>query len=276
MMHGLDDYTSSVLLHLHLPKTAGMALNDAILEVYRQAAWTEEENGRLICGVYYPPIGIDGYFVPDETVRRVLRRPDLRAVVGHFPFGLHEHVDRPTEYVAMLRHPVDRVVSLYHHVLKWDHERVIGEATSRGIRLEEFVNDVGYVEADNGQTRRIAGASLPFGACGRDLLEQAKHNLIEKFAVVGLTERFEEAVALMKERLEWPMLPKLTRKNDNPSRPNRDELSPQQLAAILERNQLDLELYAFAEETFERQLKKQDEAVRQVLPADARPVRVEQ
>jgi hypothetical protein len=260
MMTSLSDYQKTALLHLHIPKTAGMALNDAILDVYGHPELTEEEDGRLVGGVYYPAIGIDGDYVPDDAARRVLRRADLRAVVGHFSFGLHEHVARPSAYVAVLRHPVDRVLSLYHHILKWDHERVRDEVVSKGISLEGFIEDVGYVEVDNGQTRRIAGVSLPFGACGRDLLERAKRNL-ETFAAVGLTERLEESVAVMKTRLGWPYVPTLFRKNTNPARPDRQELSPAALAAIVQRNQLDLELYAFAEEMLQRHVASRPDAI---------------
>ena len=85
-----SDRRPPVLLHLHLPKTAGTALNDALVEIYREGEWTEEENGWLVCGVYYTHAGIEYYFVPNDDARRVFQRSDIRAIVGHFPFGLHE------------------------------------------------------------------------------------------------------------------------------------------------------------------------------------------
>jgi len=103
--------------------------------------------------------------------------------------------------------------------------------------------------------------SLPFAACGRDVLERAKRNL-ETFAAVGLTERIEQSVAVMKTRLGWPYVPTLYRKNENPARRNREALSSTELGAIVERNQLDLELYAFAEEMLQRQLASRHEAIR--------------
>jgi hypothetical protein len=50
---------------------------------YCNESWAEEEDGRLISGVYYPPIGIDGYYTPDENVRRIFDSLTPRAVVGH-------------------------------------------------------------------------------------------------------------------------------------------------------------------------------------------------
>ena len=243
-----------ILLHLHIPKTAGMALNDCIFEIYRSAEWDESEQG-FISGVYYYPAGIDTENA-NETARHILSRKDVRAVVGHFGFGLHESIERPYEYVTLLRHPVDRVISLYHHIKKWDNEVLNEEVVTRDLSVTEFVQDLDFVELDNGQTRRIAGAQPPFGKCDKDILEQAQWNLANEFAVVGLTERFAESVVLMKDRLGWSSVPKLRWKNVNRLRPSRDALSPETIAAIVDKNKLDLQLYAFAE----RQLFQQIEA----------------
>src|SRR5437899_4657380 len=94
-----------VLLHLHIPKSAGTALNECILEVCRNPEWISSEGGRLASGVYYPSVGIEDQFVPDGRARGILARDDLRAVVGHFFFGLHEFIDRASTYVTILRRP---------------------------------------------------------------------------------------------------------------------------------------------------------------------------
>lgn len=261
-MTHVDCGRDSVLLHLHIPKTAGMTLDDAILEIYRDPEWTEEEEGHLLSGVYYAPAGFDDRFIPDDNVRRILRRPDVRAVVGHFHFGLHEHVQKPAYYVTLLRHPVERIVSLYHHILTWENDPIRDEVIARRMTIEDFVRALGFVEVDNGQTRRIAGGDFPFGHCGRELLERAKQNLDEHFAVVGLTERFGESLVLMKHRLSWPFLPVPVIKNVNASRPRREEVPSSAVAAIRECNQLDLELYAFAESRFEEAMASQTEDFR--------------
>lgn len=250
-----SDGRSPVLLHLHIPKTAGTALNDALVEIYREGEWTEEEDGWLVCGVYYTRAGIEHHFVPDGKTRSVFQRNDIRAIVGHFSFGLHEYIDGPCEYVTLLRHPVERVASLYHHILAWDNETIREEVVSRGLTLDQFVRDLRFIETDNGQTRRLAGAVRPFGQCGRDLLDRAKENLAQRFVVAGLTERFVESLVLMKRRLGWPSMPIAKKRNVNHSRPRGDmTLPPAVLAAVLERNQLDLELYAFAARKFEEQV----------------------
>src|SRR5690349_19896090 len=199
--------TPPILLHLHVPKTGGKSLNNCILEIYQSPEWSESEEGRLISGVYYPPVGIDKTFVADDEARRILCRPDLRAVVGHFSFGLHEIIDRRCDYVTLLRHPVDRVVSLYHHVASWDHEPLHSMVATNGMSLKNFVTDPRSTEVDNGQTRRIAGVVSAFEECGRDALELAQRNIMEHFVVVGLTERLVDSIALMKDRLNWRSTP---------------------------------------------------------------------
>jgi len=122
------------------------------------------------------------------------------------------------------------------------------------MSLKDFVMDLCLTEVDNGQARRIAGVLSPFGECGRDVLERAQRNIVDHFVVVGLTERLVDSIALMKDRLNWRSAPIPRRKNASRSGSNSDALPQTTLEAILERNQLDLELYAFAERRFEEQL----------------------
>jgi Sulfotransferase family len=256
-----------VLLHLHIPKSAGTALNECILEVCRHPEWSSSEGGRLASGVYYAPVSIEGQFVPDEHARTILRRDDLRAVVGHFSFGLHEFIDKSSTYVTVLRRPLDRIVSLYHHVLRWDHESVHEEVITRGMSLEDFATDLPFTEIDNAQTCRIAGVQVAFGRCDRSLLDRAQNNLSERFAMVGLTERLAESVVLMKHRLAWPRLPAIKEINVNDAKPQDEAVPASVIDRILERNQLDLELYAFAERQFHEQLDAAEEACREELSA---------
>jgi hypothetical protein len=232
-----------------------MALNDCILEVCADetADWYESEEGWLICGVYFAPADIESHFVPDSDARRIFRRTDLRAVVGHFSFGLHELIERPCNYVTLLRNPIERIVSLYRHILRWDHESVHNQVVSRLMSLEEFARTLPFDEIDNGQTYRIAGVAHPFHGTDKELLASALRNL-EQFAVVGLTERYKESVLMMKHRLGWRSMPTLVRKNADDT-PLRDRDVPAStIAAILQRNQLDMALYEFASRLLQRQI----------------------
>lgn len=41
--------------------------------------------------------------------------------------------------------------------------------------------------------------SVPFGKVTREMLEQAKENLMCHFKVIGLTERFDESMMLLRK-----------------------------------------------------------------------------
>jgi hypothetical protein len=233
-----------VCLFLHLPKTAGSTLKACLWDEY--AIESANDDGWFHDGIYYFPYGFHKARRPRFTraVRAALARDDLRAVTGHFWFGLHRHVPRPSVYVTLLRDPVERVVSLYHHVLKVEDELLHDEVVARGASLAEFVAAFACREVDNDQTRRIAGVEPPFGEVDEAVLEQAKRNLRE-FAFVGVTERFDESLLALKRRLGWEnvlYLPALV----NRDRPAVAALPPGAVEAIEARNEHDRALYEYA------------------------------
>jgi hypothetical protein len=118
----------------------------------------------------------------------------------------------------------------------------------RDTTLEDFVESPFFSEVDNGQTRRISGLSADLGKCSRAMLNQAKRNLREYFAVVGTTEHFDETLLLMGREFSWKHDCYYYPRNTNPGRSLRAQLSPETFDAILARNEFDYELYQFAAE----------------------------
>jgi hypothetical protein len=234
----------AVCLFLHIPKTAGTTLKSC---VYEHFAVPGSDRDWFHDGIYYFPYGFHKPERPafDAHARTAFARDDLRAVVGHFWYGAHALVPRPSYYVTLLRDPIERVTSLYYHDVATHHETFHDAIAARGASLEEFVTDFCCREVDNDQTRRIAGVEPGYRLCTTDLLELAKRNLRDRFAFVGTTERFDESLIALKRLLRWPYvfyLPALV----NTSRPEREELSPSTVALIAERNEYDLELHDFA------------------------------
>lgn len=227
-----------VVLFLHIPKAGGQTLGEY---VYNQCRAPESRAGDdlLDAGVAYLNYGFikePGLAVPGH-VKSLLGRTDLRAVIGHFWFGLHEHVARPNLYVTLLRDPVERTVSLYYYAKL--HET---------MSLEEFVRTPPFKEVDNDQTRRIAGVNPAAGACTRATLDAARENLRRHFAVVGTTERMEETLALLNLRLGWSREVVSTARNVNAARPASAALPRETIEAVRARNEFDFELWRFASE----------------------------
>ena len=279
---GQHNQAAPVVLFLHIPKTAGTTLDKIIYHYCKISTYLRDEQNCYQEGIYFFPRGIEpdqyarifraahqcGNEIPDG-VARALARDDLTAVAGHFPFGIHRFLTRPFTYITLLRDPIDRVISLYYHERKYDHNHAIHKALqSDGVGLGEFVTKLGYTQANNGQCRMIAGEEPRFGGCERRLLDTAKANLRNHFAVVGLTERFDESVDLLTRKLRWRSsgqrgLPSFSPQLVNKDRPPKESLSPQVRDMIARHNELDLELYEYARLLFEEQLKDQDADSRQ-------------
>ncbi len=210
------DFFDCIPLYLHIPKTAGSTLCECILSQCCAPEWYKEEGNYLQAGVYYYP---KGFLDPSqaslpETITRVLYRPDLRAVVGHFCFGIHEYIRKPAAYVTVLRNPVERVVSYFHHFQHW---RSSDQPYLGDMSLEDTLLSGKYDELYNGQTRRIAGLGLDDDRHSPAVLDVAKENLRKHFAVVGVTERFDETILLISRTFRWKKrlryLPRLVNKN---------------------------------------------------------------
>ena len=247
-------------LFLHLPKTGGTSFNNCICSQYKATPGTSEDgvDPYFQLGIYYFPHGFyqkgeDSF--PPQT-RTILGRDDLRAVVGHFPYGIHEHLPPGSEYsyLTFLRHPVDRIVSLYRHLTHFEEPdpALHREVSENGLTLREFAATFPLAELGNDQVRRIAGAS---GPCTDETLALARRRLRDNFGFVGLTEHFDESLLLIKHRFEWTEPLQYYRANVTVEwHPEPEPIDAETIDVIVARNRYDLELHAFARELFQEAL----------------------
>jgi hypothetical protein len=244
--------TAVVFLHLH--KTGGLTLRHVLIQQYPGArlyappvSYTAVE--RYVRGDGPSPVEPGG----DHNDRHFDRyeqlsdreRARVRAFVSHFAFGAHERIARPVAYITMLRDPVDRVLSLYHH-------RV--ERGGLRLSLPDYLDAGRDFELDNAQTRQLAGSSndLWLSPCTSEVFAQATRHL-DQIAVTGVTERWDESVLLMADRLGWRRVSYVMR-NVGTGRPRRDELPAGVVDRILERNRFDAELHSLARARLAMQL----------------------
>jgi len=173
------------------------------------------------------------------------RRKQIRVILWHMSFGLGEYLPRSSTSFTMLRRPVEQVLSGYYYTT--DLESWLGDEDTLAYISDRIEPNI--------QTRMLAG---PYADYTDDLppsqeqLERAKDNL-RSCAVVGLTERFDETLLLLRKTFGWKM-PFYQRINVNRRRPPAEELPPETLAQILADNALDTELYQFACDLFEEQV----------------------
>ena len=222
------------IVFLHIPKAAGSTLQAILRRTYR-ARPTVHFNGA--------PDEIDIFSSLPEA-----HRHGVDVVAGHVHVGIHRLLRPGARQLTMLRHPVDRVVSHYHYVLRnpahVEHRHVAGA----GLSLGRYVETTGSRMLDNDQVRWLNETphqDVPFGAVDRAMLDRARRALDDEIEGVGVAERFDDSLALYRRLFDWPDVP-YTRVNVGERRPAADDIDPGVRRAILDRNALDLELYEHA------------------------------
>jgi hypothetical protein len=132
------------------------------------------------------------------------------------------------------------------------------------MTLKDYVCSGITPELDNGQTKFLSNVPLlEFGKCSSEVLEIAKENL-RKMAVVGLTERFDETLLVLKRTFGWST-PFYFRHNVSPNRPRKQDIPQDTLRAIEKLNELDFELYKYAKELLEQHIQKYFPSIRAEL-----------
>jgi Galactose-3-O-sulfotransferase len=242
---------SDALIFIHLYKTGGTTLNRIIEWEYKLPR---------ICSVE-PTWWRWSY-------QRIMRwSPERMAGIdvfkGHMPFGLHRLVPRAASYITVLREPVERAISDYYFARRFKphpHHRAAIQLT-----LEEFFLQK---HEHNLQSRILAGPNsreLFPSVCNAASLAAAKENLARHFIVVGLTERFDETLALLKVLLGWKVKRyRSFRVADN--RISKQLVEPATLALIHEWERFDIALYSYASSLFEKAIAAHREAIDAAIP----------
>lgn len=169
----------------------------------------------------------------------------IKVYTGHIYYGLHEKIANDTTYFALMRDPVERVISYYHHVMSHD-----AHFKDNKLSLLKFY-DRKNLQLDNHQTRILSGLKAAYGACTEDMLWTAIDNIESKFSLVGLAERFDESLLLMARLMGWESLGYAIR-NASKNKHLAEYYSSTELNMIRNNNRLDMILYAYAKKLFER------------------------
>jgi hypothetical protein len=192
---------------------------------------------------------IDGYDVAKSLAALkalpTARLESLELIKGHHAFGLHLNLPRPAKYITVLRDPVDRVASVYRLVSKVPGNRQHDTVKTENLSLHEFAARGLDFETDNGQCRLVTGRTdIPIGECQEDLLDEAKANLRRWFRFVGITERYDESLVLLRRELGWPF--RFYRRWNTLRTAQDHEVSAPTRRLIEDLNQYDRALYDFA------------------------------
>jgi hypothetical protein len=179
-------------------------------------------------------------------------------------YGHRVATDRPYHHaVTLLRNPLDRVISAYHHARR---ERLRGTGHCCGIHpqvlsrvtemdLFEFAN---HSRVRNQQTKMLAGLEAyesleSSNVTDAELLRRAKKRL-DELTFVGLTEEWNRSVMLFTYTFGGPLSSEdlsVKTRVASPDESGDVTLTPQQRKRIIESHSLDFEVYEYAKMLFE-------------------------
>jgi hypothetical protein len=234
---------AETLIFLHIAKAGGTTFEHLLARHYPPGATYALDNWDTLA-----------------AIQRLKNTPPadlahVRLLKGHMPFGLHEYLPGPARYITFLRHPVERLLSMYYFIQRTPEHYLYEAVTGQGLTVEQFVRSGLSPELDNAQVKAISGNFTHYGQCTRADLEQAQRNVEQWFEVVGITERYDESLLLMRRALRWRGWPTYKRANVTAQRPAAKQVPASALAAIRDVNALDMELYEWAAGRLERQIR---------------------
>ena len=234
---------AETVIFIHIPKCAGTTLTQGIIQKTFSRRQRLIFHGNSTRALISQLQGMPDY-----------RKERIRCIAGHFAFGIHQFLPQRAQYITLLREPVDRVVSHYYFARRTERHYLHKQAGS--ISLKDYVEKLENLEMDNGQTRILAGIGhgARFGHCTQQMLDTAKENLQKHFAAAGVSERFDDFLRLVENRLGWDIL-HYKIKNAGHDRPQVQDVDAETRAAIIEHNRLDIELYRYVVKLFELQMK---------------------
>jgi hypothetical protein len=244
---------ANTIIFVHLPKCGGTTLN------------------RLIEWEYGPTrvFSIDPSFFKWSYQRLLKTSPArlvrMKIIQGHMPFGIHRILPQKATYMTVLRDPVDRGISEYYYALsRLVHPQ---HRMMKRLTLDAYIEMTPYA---NVQTKLLAGQYSGYdflaGDCNEETLERAQAHLSSHFALVGLTERFDETLALGKILFGW-QIRKYANFNTTRGRPAKQAIPPELRAIIAERYHYDIRLYRYAVQLLDSKLAQHAARIREELQA---------
>jgi hypothetical protein len=232
------------IIFLHIPKTAGTTLDQII---YRHYPFNK----------VYQTGSIAQQGVRDYINMNKAAQANYRILKGHLNFGIHQHVPNQWAYFTFLREPIDRTISHFYFIAQNKNHTLYNLIQEQKMGIKEYLEAGLDPMLFNAHTRLLSGVwdNNPAGTCTTDDLRMAKENLKAHIKVIGLTERFDESLLLLRQAFGWHSIYYIPQ-NVTSNRPKKDELDQETLMAIENANELDLELYEYALPLFEEQIER--------------------
>ncbi len=254
---------NSPLIFTHIPKTGGMSMFASMSEYY----------GMDIADMY----DMSAFDNNANDLNALLRDASKSVYTGHFPFGLHEWFSRPSYYMAIVRNPIDRIESLYLYSLQFRdviHNTIketgftLNDLFSKRMVADFYVEFEPWIKGDksfasflrcnspelqNAMVRRFSGMGMDPTQPNKDTLELAKANIEQYFSIVGVQERYQDTLQIVRDSFDINITE--YRVNKGPEKTKKVlKLNVGLKKRLKEMNKLDTELYEWVLTRFNTQL----------------------
>ncbi len=250
------------LYFLHIPKTAGTTFT----RILDQPFQAEE-----IC--------------PAQLWRDFLKLTSVnlsayRLYRGHFYYYFVDHLLIQPMMLTFLRDPIQRSISHYEHIIREPGHYLYAKSLELGSLRAFLLDDATRPMIVDFQTRSIGMDLDPVQIASRlteddleglrleqilestlptepsqSLLNRAKNRLAE-IEFVGITERFDESVELLRKTLTANELTAVEPQNLSSNPIARTSIDAETLELLTASLQLDLELYKFGTDLFQARLRE--------------------
>lgn len=233
------------IIFLHIPKAGGTTLYSVIQRNY------DANRIYTLAGTRHAMQEFMN--LPSEEINR------YDCVQGHMGFGFHKYFAEDLKYITLMRDPLKRVVSLYFYILRTPQHYLYNLLTSARMGLNEFVESGATPELYDGQTRLLAsesGLGITFDdkrRLDRSDLARAKQHLRDFFILVGTLDQFDEFLLAAQRILGWEDV-SYEKKNVRHGQTAISDIDDRTLKAISANNEIDFELYNYAQELFQKKL----------------------
>ncbi len=209
-------------IFIHIPKTGGTTVNTALYQSY----WQTE---------------VDFFYRHIQVKTKKSNSGDI-----FDPKNFEQY--KKYHILMMLRHPIDRVTSEYHFIK--ERKNYMELLKKKPADFKEYIENF---QTHNGVINFLLGRQF-FGT--RTATEDDLEEIIEAIEAipihVGIFEEFEASLQFFSEVADIKWKKEIDVKRMTFNRPKVDELSDEIKGLILENNQLDLKLYDYCLEKFNR------------------------
>jgi hypothetical protein len=248
-----------VYVHVHLAKNGGETFNSILRRYF----------GRGYCRF---PEASPGYVATAEEKRVFLaERPQARCVSGHafrYPGPAEDGLEY--RYLAFLRHPVERLISLY----AYEQKRSPAEHSSHRP-IEEWIER--RLAEDNALTNYQAFHVIGERDAAGVSFERARQ-VLDSFFFVGITELYDRSLLLLAKQMGITLYDVYYQKKNATDSKERFPVSEETWQRLLAMNEVDMGLYEYGRGRLERELEQMGAAkllaqeqelgrIRQLVPA---------